>query len=706
MLSTTTKEKQQEWEKAKISAFVLIYLSTTIEFGGCYIKPSTFVKNLRVIHRYMAFETKSLQKQESLSKIERTFELYQVFEPQAKHVSSLLTCHHGTLAVTTPALNLASDGGNRDSMVPPGYRQELAPIPLDGVPLRVNFSIKVNGIFESDERQTTVILDTFFRVTWVDWRLNFPTKNESQRSKEEGEEEEEKQQEEGEGKGEEEEEVITINIHPVILERLWLPDPYFFSVRSVKTVNILKQVQGVLFSSDNSLYISTVMKIELDCSRAYARYPFDKQECWLDVYSFTLLEVSNCSQELLNASGEGSIKFGLISIHFYWCERDLGAGKVALKSPTITTNYINVIVGHFSRRSGNRFPNVLVCDCWSFGVITVFNWPEQPACGLISARHGLMPLGMRCIAPTHLVPRITASHVPPTLTFVAPACRRRRRNPQCSWASIMLNSLMNTKPKNDYVDPWRFGLGCCWFVELDSTVFRVQKIFNYIFFLQPLYMYSLDEVRLGWLPSGLVVDPRVASQLNNYEYEFKPIVGNGSCACYMCIPPNSPCVQAQLILTRKVLGHLLGTFLPSGLFVAVSWASLFWPADVIPGRTVLVITSLLTLTSMHTAVRQISPETSYVKAVDVWMFMCIVVSLLTLFEYGVVLVIRKTTQSKVVPSTTTVQQVSQVMGVKLTPRMKPPPHLSHEEHLEKATRIALPCVFLLFNVVYWPYYLA
>lgn len=242
-------------------------------------------------------------------------------------------------------------------------------------------------------------------------------------------------------------------------------------------------------------------------------------------------------------------------------------------------------------------------------------------------------------------------------------------------------------------------------IELDCSraysryPFDVQECWLDVF----SYMYSLEEVRLGWLPSGLVVDPRVGNQLNNYEYEFRPIHGNGSCACYQCIPARAPCVQAILVLTRKVLGHLLGTFLPSGLFVAVSWASLFWPADVIPGRTVLVITSLLTLISMHTAVRQISPETSYVKAVDVWMFMCIVLSLLTLFEYGVVLVIRKSPQGKTAPAPTTVQQV---MGIKLSPLSPHSSPLSHEHRLERATRIALPCVFLLFNLVYWPYYLA
>lgn len=107
-------------------------------------------------------------------------------------------------------------------------------------------------------------------MTWTDWRLNFPKKNESHfeengdhegdvKENGDGEGDVKENGDEGETAGEpEEEEIITINVHPVILEELWLPDPYFFNVRSVRTVNILKQVQGVLFSSDKSLFISTV----------------------------------------------------------------------------------------------------------------------------------------------------------------------------------------------------------------------------------------------------------------------------------------------------------------------------------------------------------------------------------------------------------------------------------------------------------------
>lgn len=185
---------------------------------------------------------------------------------------------------------------------------------------------------------------------------------------------------------------------------------------------------------------------------------------------------------------------------------------------------------------------------------------------------------------------------------------------------------------------------------------------------------------------------------------------------------------ATLVLSRKVLGHLLSTFLPSGLFVAVSYASLFWPAEVIPGRTVLVITSLLTLVSMHTGVRQSSPETSYVKAVDVWMIMCIVFSVFMLFEYGLVLFIMKrkeetsssvasqqlsprstesarsdhSTQSKIA-----FQKVSPPVPVKLDTwrAVRGGCGLLDARRIDLGTMVFVPLMFLLFNLIYWPFYL-
>ena len=49
--------------------------------------------------------------------------------------------------------------------------------------------------------------------------------------------------------------------------------------------------------------------------------------------------------------------------------------------------------------------------------------------------------------------------------------------------------------------------------------------------------------------------------------------------------------------------HLTQTYIPSIVFVIVAWVSFFVPSDVVPGRMVLCVTTLLTLTSMFNSVR-------------------------------------------------------------------------------------------------------
>lgn len=49
--------------------------------------------------------------------------------------------------------------------------------------------------------------------------------------------------------------------------------------------------------------------------------------------------------------------------------------------------------------------------------------------------------------------------------------------------------------------------------------------------------------------------------------------------------------------------HLTQTYFPSIIMVTVAWISFFVPSDVVPGRMVLCVTSLLTLVSMFNSVR-------------------------------------------------------------------------------------------------------
>ncbi|XP_076033581.1 glycine receptor subunit alpha-4-like [Oratosquilla oratoria] len=157
-------------------------------------------------------------------------------------------------------------------------------------------------------------------------------------------------------------------------------------------------------------------------------------------------------------------------------------------------------------------------------------------------------------------------------------------------------------------------------------------------FIVASYRYPMSYLRMRWGSTAALHLPEVVRRsVTNYDVSTH-VSSNQSCACVSCDMVDSyPCVKGTLVFRRRFTSHLLTTYAPSSLFVAVAWVSFFWPADVIPGRTGLVVTALLTVISMFASSRQGTPETSYVKALDVWMFMCILLTTSALFQYALVL---------------------------------------------------------------------
>ncbi|RXG59707.1 Glutamate-gated chloride channel alpha [Armadillidium vulgare] len=201
---------------------------------------------------------------------------------------------------------------------------------------------------------------------------------------------------------------------------------------------------------------------------------------------------------------------------------------------------------------------------------------------------------------------------------------------------------------------------------------------------------------------------------------------------------HEPCIQFTVILQRYYLAHLLAFYIPSGLFVGISWSSVFWPAEVIPGRTVLVITSLLAVSNLYADSRQNSPKTSYVKALDAWMFFSILISVCTLFQYATVLHVlgknpkkrenrrigRKKNENlkgfigKKIENLKSLFQKfledfifrrDNTIGFEVPPTATSadpdPPYKLYQERVEKIWMYFVPIFFFLFNITYWLYIL-
>ena len=111
----------------------------------------------------------------------------------------------------------------------------------------------------------------------------------------------------------------------------------------------------------------------------------------------------------------------------------------------------------------------------------------------------------------------------------------------------------------------------------------------------------------------------------------------------------------ELSLKRKIGFYFLQVFIPSIFLVVLSWLSFWVDASAVPARVSLGVTCVLTMTTQSSGIRQTLPPVSYAKAIDVWMFVCLLFVFAALLEFAYVNVVgrRKTTK----PDTEETKQV-------------------------------------------------
>ena len=58
----------------------------------------------------------------------------------------------------------------------------------------------------------------------------------------------------------------------------------------------------------------------------------------------------------------------------------------------------------------------------------------------------------------------------------------------------------------------------------------------------------------------------------------------------------------ELTLQRKVSHYIITYYLPSGMFVIVSWISFLVPPEIVPGRMTLLVTVFLVLVNIFNSI--------------------------------------------------------------------------------------------------------
>ncbi|MBZ3874393.1 Gamma-aminobutyric acid receptor subunit rho-2 [Sciurus carolinensis] len=89
-------------------------------------------------------------------------------------------------------------------------------------------------------------------------------------------------------------------------------------------------------------------------------------------------------------------------------------------------------------------------------------------------------------------------------------------------------------------------------------------------------------------------------------------------------------------LHRHIFFFLLQTYFPATLMVMLSWVSFWIDHKAVPARVSLGITTVLTMSTIITGVNASMPRVSYIKAVDIYLWVSFVFVFLSVLEYAAV----------------------------------------------------------------------
>ncbi|XP_055007031.1 gamma-aminobutyric acid receptor subunit rho-3-like [Boleophthalmus pectinirostris] len=92
----------------------------------------------------------------------------------------------------------------------------------------------------------------------------------------------------------------------------------------------------------------------------------------------------------------------------------------------------------------------------------------------------------------------------------------------------------------------------------------------------------------------------------------------------------------NFLLRRHIFFFMLQTYFPTMLMVVLSWVSFWIDRRAVPARVSLGITTVLTMSTIITGVSSSMPQVSYVKAVDIYLWVSFLFVFLSVIEYAAV----------------------------------------------------------------------
>ena len=178
----------------------------------------------------------------------------------------------------------------------------------------------------------------------------------------------------------------------------------------------------------------------------------------------------------------------------------------------------------------------------------------------------------------------------------------------------------------------------------------------------------------------------------------------------------------EFTFERSIGYYMYQIYIPAFLIVAISWTPFWLDRDDNHARVALGVTTVLTMTTLTTNTNDSVAKVSYIKAIDVYLFMCFVMVFLSLIEYATVgfFESKRRTEQMETRQELLNAKVSQILQPDSLQNGEKPPYsqsnsssisnlkrIFSKEYLyqdtsaiDKLARFLFPVIFIAFNIIY------
>uniref|UniRef100_A0A8C9VF35 Glycine receptor alpha 3 n=1 Tax=Scleropages formosus TaxID=113540 RepID=A0A8C9VF35_SCLFO len=239
--------------------------------------------------------------------------------------------------------------------------------------------------------------------------------------------------------------------------------------------------------------------------------------------------------------------------------------------------------------------------------------------------------------------------------------------------------------------------------------------------------YTMNDLIFEWQKNGPV---QVAEGLTLPQFILKDDNDLRYCTKHYNTGKFT-CIEVRFHLERQMGYYLIQMYIPSLLIVILSWVSFWINMDAAPARVALGITTVLTMTTQSSGSRTSLPKVSYVKAIDIWMAVCLLFVFSALLEYAAVNFVSRqhkellrfrrrrkksaVRERRVAGAPCNAGKDGAIAANNSAPQNPAPPAAkSHEEmrkifidrakKIDTVSRACFPLAFLFFNIFYWVLY--